>query len=113
MVDVNELVPPHPGVRLSGSEGYINDEGEILLLGLLDDGNVHAFLLTPCGDNHRDGGGCGERAEGATDTAKSSSARVTQNPTEDNSPASSRMGTLHGRSGRAHQPQGFGTYHPK
>lgn len=102
MVDVNALVPPHPGVRLSGSEGYINDQGEIVLLGLLDNGDIHAFLLTPCDDNHHDGGNCGERVEGAAATAQSSSALVTQNPTamtEGSPSASSRMGAVHGRLG--------------
>jgi probable HAF family extracellular repeat protein len=102
MVDVNTLVPSHPGILLSGSEGYINDQGEILLLGLLDNGDVHAFLLTPCDDNHRDGGGCKDHAEGVTATAQSSSALVTQNPTTmtEGSPSpSERMGALHGRFG--------------
>jgi probable HAF family extracellular repeat protein len=103
MVDVNALVPPHPGVRLSGSEGYINDQGEIVLLGLLDNGDVHAFLLSPCDDNHRDGGNCGERAERAT------AAALTQSPTEENPPASSMIGGLHGRLGRRYPYRGFGT----
>jgi uncharacterized membrane protein len=81
MVDVNTLVPPHPGVLLSGSEGYINDQGEILLLGLLDNGNIHAFLLTPCDDEHHSGGGCEERAEGATAPAQSSATLIKQNLT--------------------------------
>jgi probable HAF family extracellular repeat protein len=70
MVDVNTLVPPHPGVRLSGSEGYINDEGEIVLLGLFDNGDSHAFLLTPCDDNHGDNKNedCEEQAAGTAAT---------------------------------------------
>jgi probable HAF family extracellular repeat protein len=106
MVDVNTLVPPHPGVLLSGSEGYINDKGQILLLGLLDNGDNHAFLLTPCEDNHRDGGECEDNAEGATVTAQSRSALVTQNSTtmtEYNPSASARIGALHGRLGRGYQ----------
>lgn len=116
MVDVNTLVPPHPGILLSGSEGYINDQGEILLLGLLDNGDVHAFLLTPCEDNHDNGGDCEERPEGAPVTAQSSSAPFTQNPTAmtvDNLSARARMGALHGRFGRRYPYRGLGTYQPR
>ena len=115
MVDVNTLVPPHAGVLLSGSEGYINDRGEILLEGLLSDGDVHAFQLIPCDDHHRDGGDC-EEHEDAAATAQSSSALVTQNPTttaEDSPSASARMGVLHGRLGRGYPYRGFGTCQPK
>jgi probable HAF family extracellular repeat protein len=107
MVDVNALVPPHPGVQLTGSDSYINDQGEILLLGILSNGDVHAFLLTPCDDNHDGGGDCGERAESATVTAQGSSALVTQNPTtmtEGSPSASSRMGAVHGRLACDSQP---------
>jgi probable HAF family extracellular repeat protein len=115
MVDVNTLVPPHPGVQLTGSETYINDQGEILLLGVLSDGDVHAFLVTPCDDNHRDGGDCEERAEGTT-TAQSSSALVTQYPTTmtEGSPSpSERMGALRSRFGHRYPYRGSGTFQPK
>jgi probable HAF family extracellular repeat protein len=111
MVDLTTLVPPHPGVHLDGGDTWLNDRGEILVTGTLSNGDVHAFLLTPCDDHHRDGGGCGERAEGAV---QSSSALATQNPTAmtENNP-SVRMGALHGRLHRGHQRQGFGTYQPQ
>jgi probable HAF family extracellular repeat protein len=48
MVDLNTLVPPHPGIQLTGCEAYINDRGEIVTLGIiLSDGDTHAFLLIP------------------------------------------------------------------
>lgn len=112
MVDVNTLVPPHPGVRLSGSEGYINDEGQILLLGLLANGDIHAFLLTPCDDKHRDGGDCDERAESAAVTAQSGTARVTQNPrtmTEGSPSLIERTGALRSRFGSRYPQGGSGT----
>jgi probable HAF family extracellular repeat protein len=115
MVDVNTLVSPHPGVQLTGSETYINDQGEILLLGVLSDGDVHAFLLTPCDDNHRDGGDC-EEHEGAAATAQSSSALVAQNPrtmTEGSPSPIGMMCALRGRLGRNYPYRGFGTYQPK
>jgi probable HAF family extracellular repeat protein len=48
MVDLNTLVPPHPGIQLTGCDAYINDRGEIVTLGIiLSDGDTHAFLLIP------------------------------------------------------------------
>jgi probable HAF family extracellular repeat protein len=47
MVDLNTLVPPHPGVQLTGGDAYINDRGEILTSGALSDGDYHVFLLIP------------------------------------------------------------------
>jgi probable HAF family extracellular repeat protein len=46
MVDLNTLVPPHPGVQLTGGDEYINDLGEIVTSGALSNGDYHAFLLT-------------------------------------------------------------------
>jgi probable HAF family extracellular repeat protein len=78
MVDLSTLVPPHPGVHLDGGDTWLNDRGEILVTGTLSNGDLHAFLLTPCDGNHHDGGNCGERVEGETAAAQSSSALVTQ-----------------------------------
>jgi len=106
MVDLNILVPPHPGVQLTGGDIYINDQGEILTSGTLSNGDNHAFLLTPCDDNHPDGGECEERAQGAAATAQSSSAVFAQNPramTVDNLSTRARMAALHGRLGRGYQ----------
>jgi probable HAF family extracellular repeat protein len=116
MVDLNTLVPPHPGVQLTGGDVYINDQGEIVIPGILSDGDVHAFLLTPCDDNHGEDGDCEERAEGATVTAQSSSALFAQNPrTTDESSSSTddRTGAVRGRFGRRYSYRGFGTNQPK
>ena len=113
MVDVNALVPPHPGVLLSGSEEYINDQGEILLEGLLANGDVHAFLLTPCGHNEENGGDCGERGEGAAQSSSALAAQNLRTIIDDHSPASASMGALHGQLRRGHQRRGFRTYQPE
>lgn len=55
-IDLNTLVPP--GSPLSLVEAiYINDRGEIAGNGVLANGDVHAFLLIPCGEDDK---GCGE-----------------------------------------------------
>jgi probable HAF family extracellular repeat protein len=113
MVDLNSLVPPHPGIQLTGGDVYINDQGEIVIPGILSDGDVHAFLLTPCDDNHRDGGNCEERAEGATSAAQSSSALVTRSltkMTEGTSSTNDRIGGARGRLGRRYPYRGFETH---
>ena len=51
-VDLNTLVPPHPGVQLNGLDNYINDRGEILTDGTLTNGDNHAYLLIPCDEKH-------------------------------------------------------------
>jgi len=115
MVDLTTLVPPHPGVHLDGGDTWLNDRGEIVVTGTLSNGDVHAFLLTPCDDNHRDGGDCGERAEGAAASAQSSSAFL-QSPTAITATTSSTNngnGEVGGRLGRRYPYRGFGTYQPK
>jgi probable HAF family extracellular repeat protein len=111
MVDLTTLVPPHPGVHLDGGDTWLNDRGEIVVTGTLSNGDVHAFLLTPCDGNHGDSGNCGERAEGAASMGQSSSALVTQNPRttpEGSSSTNDTTGTVQGRFGRNSQYRGFG-----
>jgi hypothetical protein len=57
MVDLNTLIPPGSGIDLGGAVS-INDRGEINGEGVLPNGDVHAFLLIPCDENHRDIEGC-------------------------------------------------------
>jgi probable HAF family extracellular repeat protein len=47
LVDLNTLLPPHPGIQLAGDEAYIDDQGEILVDGTISNGDHHAFLLIP------------------------------------------------------------------
>jgi len=54
MVDLNALVPPHAGIQLTAGDAYINDREEIVTSGVLSNGDTHAFLLTPCDENHGD-----------------------------------------------------------
>ena len=55
MVDLNDLVST-ADMTLTG--GFINDRGEITGFGVLAHGDLHAFLLIPCDENHPDVEGC-------------------------------------------------------
>ena len=78
-IDLNTLVSPGSGLSLVEAI-YINDRGEIAGNGVLANGDVHAFLLIPCDENHGDGEGCGEDAAGMAATTRVSSAPATQRP---------------------------------
>ena len=55
MVDLNDLVS---GADMTLSGSYINDRGEITGIGVLVNGDLHAFLLIPCDENHPGVEGC-------------------------------------------------------
>jgi probable HAF family extracellular repeat protein len=63
MVDLNTLIPANLGIQLVLGFG-INDRGEISGVGVLPNGDSHAFLLVPCDENHSDGE-CEDEGEGA------------------------------------------------
>jgi probable HAF family extracellular repeat protein len=52
MMDLNTLIPAGSGWYLQSATS-INDDGEIVGIGLIN-GNVHAFLATPCDRDHDD-----------------------------------------------------------
>jgi len=51
MVDLNTLIPANPDLELDNAP-YINDRGEIAGQGTFSNGDVHAFVLIPCDENH-------------------------------------------------------------
>jgi probable HAF family extracellular repeat protein len=51
MADLNTLIPAGSGVQLTVGLG-INEQGQIAAQGLLPNGDIHAFLLTPCDEKH-------------------------------------------------------------
>jgi probable HAF family extracellular repeat protein len=57
MIDLNTLIPPGSGIRLTHSVS-INDRGEISGDGVLPTGDHRAFVLIPCDENHPDIAGC-------------------------------------------------------
>jgi probable HAF family extracellular repeat protein len=57
MVDLNTLIPSNPDLQLTRAL-YINDRGEIAVQGNFSTGVIHAFVLTPCDENHSRVEGC-------------------------------------------------------
>jgi probable HAF family extracellular repeat protein len=57
IADLNNLVSISSGVQLTVAAG-LNDAGEIAVQGVTSDGDVHAFLLIPCDENHPGVEGC-------------------------------------------------------
>ena len=62
LVDLNLFVSPSSGVLLTFALS-INERGEIASLGLLPNGDQHAFLLIPCDDGEGQAEGCEEAKE--------------------------------------------------
>jgi probable HAF family extracellular repeat protein len=74
MVDLNTLIPSTPGVVLNHGL-YINDSGDIASLGILSNGEIHSFVLTPCDENHPGVEGCDYSMVDAATAAAQSAAR--------------------------------------
>jgi probable HAF family extracellular repeat protein len=57
IADLNALIPPDSGVQLTEAVG-LNERGEIVAQGILSNGDLHAFLLIPCDEDHPGVEGC-------------------------------------------------------
>jgi probable HAF family extracellular repeat protein len=68
IIDLNTLIPLDSGVQLFSAPD-INDRGEIVALGVLPNGDGHAFLLIPCRERDQ---GCEDETAPATTTTQSS-----------------------------------------
>ena len=71
-------------VHLTGDDMYINDRGEIAGTGVLPNGDVRAFLLIPCDENHPDVEGCDYSEVEVTTEAPVRSAQIAQAPAATN-----------------------------
>src|SRR5262249_52195124 len=58
MTDWNALLPPGSDLTPWGDGASINDRGEIAGVRMLRNGDLHAFLLIPCDENHPGVEGC-------------------------------------------------------
>src|SRR5262249_49234499 len=57
IADLNRLIPAGSGVQLTVAVG-LNEAGEIAAQGVTSNGDLHAFLLIPCDENHPGLEGC-------------------------------------------------------
>jgi len=62
IIDLNSFVPLGSGVQLTVGLS-INERGEIAAQGVLSNGDIHAFVLIPCGEGTE---GCRDAAESTT-----------------------------------------------
>jgi probable HAF family extracellular repeat protein len=81
MLDLNTLIPSNPGLQL-GFAAYINDRGEIAAVGTLSNGDIHAFVLIPCDENHPGVEGCDYSLVNATAAAQSPAHRYVPSGTQ-------------------------------
>ena len=77
LVDLNTFVSPNSGVVLAFALS-VNEHGEIASLGLLPNGDQHAFELIPCDDEHSGEDGCKDQGEATTVAIQNSRAHVSQ-----------------------------------
>jgi probable HAF family extracellular repeat protein len=82
MSDLNALVPANTPLYLLIAYG-INDSGEIAGFGVDNNGDIHAFLATPCDRNHVDSDRCEDAADGAAAEADKTVERRTVVLSED------------------------------
>jgi hypothetical protein len=108
MIDLNTLIPRDSDIDLQTGVS-INDRGEINGEGLLPNGDIHAFLLIPCDENHPGVEGCDYSLVDASTVAATSRIHLTNPEATVNS--NSPEERLHDRF--AHRYPGFRVQPPK
>ena len=78
IIDLNDFVPPGSNLRVTDGE-MINDRGEIAGSGMLPNGDFHAIVLIPCGEDLSDTDGCRESARNTISLAQTDRANAYQN----------------------------------
>jgi len=76
-IDLNSLVAPGSGLALT-QPYFISDRGEIAGTGTLSNGDTHAFVLIPCGEDEEN---CEDGVHANTSLQTSSAPRTTPNGT--------------------------------
>jgi probable HAF family extracellular repeat protein len=109
MIGLDQFVPPASCISLTDPSS-INDRGEIVIDGTLN-GNLHAFMLVPCGENHAGVEGCidaSEETNAATQDIRSLAIQPSTFATE-SAPASQVLDSVHTRFGSRRQLRSFAT----
>ena len=76
-ISLNSFVPPGSDLHLTGDDMYINDRGEIAGTAVLRSGEIRAFLLIPCDEQHPNVEGCDySQAEESTTATTEAEAAV-------------------------------------
>jgi len=78
MTDLNVFAPHGSSLATWGDGIFINDRGGIAGVRVLSDGDLHAFLLVPCGNGEE---GCLDAVEGATAVTPNVFAHAAGTPT--------------------------------
>ena len=107
--DLNTLIPPNPGLQLIWA-AYINDPGDIAAIGTFSNGDIHAFVLIPCDENHAGVEGCDYSMVDASTASRVSPAPAIQHPAALTPHRRTQRGMLnHSRFSRGQRATGFGT----
>jgi probable HAF family extracellular repeat protein len=78
LINLNAFVPAGSGVQLTAALG-INNRGELAAQGVLPNGDLHAFLLTPCDDEPVEAADCSDGHDDRAGIAVPRSPRPTVN----------------------------------
>lgn len=99
IADLNELISPGSHVQLVVAPG-INEQGQIVAQGSLPNGDLHAFLLTPCDEHHPGIEGCDYsmvEAPAAQTGVATQKLRATRQTTQSSANTSNQLRNAFGR----------------
>ena len=108
IIDLNAFVPPGSDLQLVESH-FINDRGEIVVAGVLPNGDEHAVVLIPCGPN--DSEVCEDHSDSRAKLTQANPAAAAQTSTNvtHGRLTPETLAALRSRLARRYHIRGFGT----
>jgi len=108
IIDLNAFVPPGSDLQLVESH-FINDRGEIVVAGVLPNGDEHAVVLIPCGPN--DSEVCEDHSDSRAALTQANPAAAAQTSTNvtHGRLTPETLAALRSRLARRYHIRGFGT----